>query len=313
MPICPPFRPYDGEEPFIFISYAHQDREMVFPILSHLDGQGFRIWYDEGVDPGTEWPEEIAAHLLACTVFMLFTTPDSMRSSNVRREINMAVKHEKRLLNVMLMKTELTAGMDMQLSLIQYLTYSQEDESGFFERLTRVLAKLGRETRAVSDSARSRDTSEHEVPPEEHSPPAEILPATHGKDGLEQVADKANAAERTEGAEAVRQHLGDAAPEEPGSSADSAEEKPCPFWKKAVKAATVVALGPVALPIVSKRVRGYLAETLFSSEQGGKDHPTDGAALREAHSGDSCQADKGEADAAAQGTHDQSPPRETQA
>jgi hypothetical protein len=142
MNIRPSFKPYEGEDSFIFISYAHLDRESVFPIIDALNAGGFKVWYDEGVDPGTEWPEEIASHLVACTVFLLFTTPESMESSNVRREINMAIKYQKKLLNIMLRKTDFSAGMDMQLSLIQYLTYSDDPESGFHDRLQQVLSKL---------------------------------------------------------------------------------------------------------------------------------------------------------------------------
>jgi hypothetical protein len=142
MNIRPSFKPYEGEASFIFISYAHRDREAVFPVIDALNAGGYNVWYDEGVDPGTEWPEEIASHLVACTVFLLFTTPESMESSNVRREINMAIKYQKKLLNIMLRKTDFTAGMDMQLSLIQYLTYSDDPESDFHDRLKQVLSKL---------------------------------------------------------------------------------------------------------------------------------------------------------------------------
>ena len=55
--------PYEGNEPYVFISYSHQDIERVMPILRRLNAEGFRIWYDDGIDPGTEWPESIAAQL----------------------------------------------------------------------------------------------------------------------------------------------------------------------------------------------------------------------------------------------------------
>ena len=55
------FRPYEGQEPFIFISYAHKNSDQVMPILEKLDEAGYRVWYDDGIAPGSEWPEYIAA------------------------------------------------------------------------------------------------------------------------------------------------------------------------------------------------------------------------------------------------------------
>ena len=44
--------PYAGGENYIFVSYAHSDIEIVFPILHKLQLAGYRIWYDEGINGG---------------------------------------------------------------------------------------------------------------------------------------------------------------------------------------------------------------------------------------------------------------------
>ena len=54
---------YEGTENYIFISYAHKDSDRVMPILEELRDEGYRIWYDDGIAPGSEWPENIAQHL----------------------------------------------------------------------------------------------------------------------------------------------------------------------------------------------------------------------------------------------------------
>ena len=51
--------PYEGSEPYIFISYCHQDKERVYPYLEMMANDGYRIWYDEGITPGEEWIENI--------------------------------------------------------------------------------------------------------------------------------------------------------------------------------------------------------------------------------------------------------------
>ena len=61
--------PYRGEEAYIFVSYAHKDSYRVWPIVARLQLDGYRVWYDEGIDPGTEWDENIASHVKNCGYF----------------------------------------------------------------------------------------------------------------------------------------------------------------------------------------------------------------------------------------------------
>ena len=111
--------PYEGNEKYIFISYSHKDSEKVFRILEILKGNGFRFWYDEGIEPGSEWPEQVAEHLYRSAVCIAFISPNSMDSPNCRREINYAISRNKNFLTVILEPTELSPGMEMQLSTYQ--------------------------------------------------------------------------------------------------------------------------------------------------------------------------------------------------
>ena len=40
------FKPYEGAEPYIFISYAHADSDEVLPVVEDLYRRGYNIWYD---------------------------------------------------------------------------------------------------------------------------------------------------------------------------------------------------------------------------------------------------------------------------
>ena len=55
-----PFPAYKGEEPYIFVCYAHEDSDVVYPELQRLHDSGVNIWYDEGIAPGHEWTQELA-------------------------------------------------------------------------------------------------------------------------------------------------------------------------------------------------------------------------------------------------------------
>ena len=75
---------YEGNKPYIFISYAHKDTELVFRVMNSLQAEGYRIWYDDGIMPGSEWPENIAQHLDAASMVISMVTPNSMDSHNCR-------------------------------------------------------------------------------------------------------------------------------------------------------------------------------------------------------------------------------------
>lgn len=130
------FVPYNHHEDYIFVSYAHKDSEEVVPILERMNQEGCRIWYDDGIMPGSEWPENVAAHLNECAVVLAFISPESIESSNCRREVTYALSKEKPFLGVILRKTSLTPGMEMQLSAQQcILKYNYAEEEDFYRKL----------------------------------------------------------------------------------------------------------------------------------------------------------------------------------
>ena len=131
-------RAYEGKEPYIFVSYAHKDDDQVFEILSALGEKGYRVWYDEGITPGSEWTEDIARHLDDSAMVIAFITPASMASKNCRREINYALFKEKPFLSVILEKTEMSPGMTMQLSVQQsILRYDYTSWESFIDKILR--------------------------------------------------------------------------------------------------------------------------------------------------------------------------------
>ena len=114
---------YEGDLPYIFISYSHLDADRVNPIIRQLQSGGFRVWYDSGIEAGEEWPAYIAAHLKKCGCFIPFLTANYMRSDNCRQELHYALQKKRNLLPVYLEQVELSEGLDMQLSPIQALMY----------------------------------------------------------------------------------------------------------------------------------------------------------------------------------------------
>lgn len=130
------FKPYEGNEKYIFISYSHSNSALIKPILERLNQEGFRIWYDEGIEWGSEWPEEIASHLSNCEVCLAFLSNESVVSPNCRQEINYALKKRKSILSIYLEEVDLSDGMDMSLSSFQStFLFQYSDQESFFDRL----------------------------------------------------------------------------------------------------------------------------------------------------------------------------------
>ena len=84
------FVPYEGNEPYIFVSYSHKDSERVLPILNAMNAAGYRVWYDEGIPWTSEWPAVIAKHIRNCAVFLAFHSSVSMKSKYCDLEIEFA-------------------------------------------------------------------------------------------------------------------------------------------------------------------------------------------------------------------------------
>lgn len=129
------FTPYEGNEPYIFISYAHANSPDVMRVVTDMHSRGFRIWYDEGIEVGSEWPECIAEHLSAAHLMLAFISEAYMKSDNCRREMHYALSKRIKVINIFLEPTAMTPGMEMQIGNIFALMKYSMAESVFFDRL----------------------------------------------------------------------------------------------------------------------------------------------------------------------------------
>lgn len=137
-----PFRAYKGDDPYIFVSYAHDDSAMVFPEISRLKDKGFNIWYDEGIAPGSTWSDEVALALTQCKLFIYMITPRSVESENCQQELNFAMSRERKILAVHLEKTQLTMGVELRLSTKQAILKQDYSKNAYFEKLDEAIRSL---------------------------------------------------------------------------------------------------------------------------------------------------------------------------
>ena len=163
----------DKSEDYVFISYSHRDMERVKPLIVRLLNDGYSVWYDEGIDPGTEWDENIARHLKECSGIIAFISGNYLESENCRDEINYARDLGKERLIVYLEDSELPAGMAMRLNRIQAIhKYKYKNEDAFYSEL--VKAPMLKDRRispeTVTKAVKPSKAASEEVTPSDAKP-----------------------------------------------------------------------------------------------------------------------------------------------
>ena len=130
---------YIGPEPFVFVSYSHQDASMVYPEIDNLFQMGCRVWYDQGIKPSSDWNEELANAIQRCRLFLAFLSPHAVASEHVRNEINYAASHAKPILAIHLAPHETPASLALQLGRFQAVIRYNLTAGAYRERLIQSL------------------------------------------------------------------------------------------------------------------------------------------------------------------------------
>lgn len=148
---------YSGTDSYIFISYSHKNTPEVMSIVHRLQDEGYRVWYDEGIDPGTEWDANIAAHVKGCSYFIAFVSSAYLGSDNCKDELNYARDLNKERLLIYLEDVELPDGMAMRLNRLQAMhKYKYTSEEMFFTKLF--------QTPGLKDFCDGRQTADGDAP-----------------------------------------------------------------------------------------------------------------------------------------------------
>ncbi|MGI9326769.1 MAG: TIR domain-containing protein, partial [Pseudomonadales bacterium] len=134
-----PISAYQGDGPYFFVCYAHEDSESVYREIAWLNDYGVNVWYDEGISPGTEWREELAAAIQGCTRVLFFVTPRSVVSEHCRRELNFAQEENREIVAINLEATDMPAGLRLGLNNRQAILKYELPEEEFHKRLMRAV------------------------------------------------------------------------------------------------------------------------------------------------------------------------------
>ncbi len=108
------FKPYEGDEDYIFVSYKHEDWKKVSSIISDLNDRGYRIWYDEGLHGGQNFVDEIAQRIIKCRVFFSFLSKNYITSDYCVNELHYAFSQSKTVVPILLDNTKLPPEIDFR-------------------------------------------------------------------------------------------------------------------------------------------------------------------------------------------------------
>ncbi len=101
---------------YVFISYAHKNSNEVLPILHFLQKERVKLWFDEGIEVGSEWPATIQQKIKECAIFMPIISPEFVESKNCRKEVYLADSANLEILPVILEECELKHGLELELA-----------------------------------------------------------------------------------------------------------------------------------------------------------------------------------------------------
>ena len=130
-----PFPAYQGQAPYSFICYAHDDTSRVYRDIGWLDEQGINIWYDEGISPGVEWSEELGRALEGAKRLVFFVSESSIASRHCRDEVHFALNHDIPVLTVFLEDVALPVGLELAIGSTQAVLAYDLSAQNYRERL----------------------------------------------------------------------------------------------------------------------------------------------------------------------------------
>ncbi len=134
-----PFPAYKGDEPYVFVSYAHADSATVYPLLVDLRDRGLNIWYDEGIEPGSKWREELSNAIQNAEKVLFIASQTSIESANCEREIDYALSLNIPVRVAYIDKVLLPPALSFSLGSHQAIFSDHYDEETFRQKVHEAL------------------------------------------------------------------------------------------------------------------------------------------------------------------------------
>jgi hypothetical protein len=132
--------PYEGDRPYIFVSYARDEKDLMLFYIRDLAHLGFAVWWDEAIPGGAEWSVYLEHKIAEAKFLMVFLSLRSASSVHVAQEISVAELSGKPILSIRLDGTDLPERLSANISKYQML---QSDSPNFHEDIAKAIRGLG--------------------------------------------------------------------------------------------------------------------------------------------------------------------------
>ncbi len=128
----------------VFISYSTKNLDFVQQLYQKLTSRGLSVWFDkQSIEGATQWRESIVTGIMNCKVFLLILSPESAASDNVRKEIDLAEHHKKKIFPLMWREIRpLPPSIQYQLAGTQYISFDGTPSEGNFNKVYHIIDKL---------------------------------------------------------------------------------------------------------------------------------------------------------------------------
>lgn len=127
-----------GKEQQIFLSYSSSSKSAVKELVGDLQDLGHRVWFDQELNGGQDWWDQICTSIEKCKFFILAVDPKSLNSEACEKEWVYAQKLGKPVLAVQITKTPSIPASLRPAAMVDYVV--QDHSSGI--RLASVIAKM---------------------------------------------------------------------------------------------------------------------------------------------------------------------------
>lgn len=126
----------------VFVSYARQNGEIVYPLVAEVEAAGRPVWIDrDEIKAGGNWAGMIVRAIRESDTFCLMCSAEAFQSDHVRREIYIADKYKRKLLPVRLDSAEMPEDFEYFLIDRQWLDLSGIPQDERAARLKAILVR----------------------------------------------------------------------------------------------------------------------------------------------------------------------------
>ncbi len=127
----------------VFISYRRKNLDFVTQLHQELTKRGISAWFDkENIEVADHWRTSIAEGIRGCKVFILVLSPDAVESVNIRKEVDLAERHNKKIIPLLWQQTDIPVAFEYALAGIQWIDFNETPSQENFDQLAEVVKRL---------------------------------------------------------------------------------------------------------------------------------------------------------------------------